>query len=453
MRCPGWHGLAAQVLENGLRDGVASQQRARDVLRQAQAREAANRAVGVPHDAERLRRLTTTTPRGTDPGPSRGSPRRRRDAPARSPGRRSRSGRRRTARSGSRRGRACPRCSATGRTRRRCAALRASRVHAALRWARCRAGSAACSSALVAARTASWTSRPSAPSSTKGSARRRANRSAGSSSGKHRLQQRSVVRRTTDAASSARRVTGSSPSTYRPASSSTIDPTTASSAASVGRSASAPAASCRDSGWPCVSGATLAAVDVRGRCARAARARPRREVAQPHDAQQVAEVAPPRGGAVAAGDQDADVLGKPGHELLPQPRVEQPQALVGVDDEDDAAVVAVERVAERGEEPALGRLERAAVERHDGRATGPGVGRGGAEQRRLADAGDPVHERHDRRVALDEIQQRRPLATTPDERDKALVEHRLQRARHRAPSLRSPAVRRGGIGARRTALW
>jgi len=54
---PGRHRLSAHVLQDGLRDGVVAQQRARDVMRQAQARVAAYRAVGVPHHAERLRRL------------------------------------------------------------------------------------------------------------------------------------------------------------------------------------------------------------------------------------------------------------------------------------------------------------------------------------------------------------------------------------------------------------
>ena len=57
----------------------------RDVLRQAQARVAAYRAVGVPHDAERLRRLTPPRLEERVRSRARGSPRRRRCAPARSP--------------------------------------------------------------------------------------------------------------------------------------------------------------------------------------------------------------------------------------------------------------------------------------------------------------------------------------------------------------------------------
>ena len=141
-------------------------------------------------------------------------------------------------------------------------------------------------------------------------------------------------------------------------------------------------------------------------------------------------------GAVAAGDDDADVLGQPGHELLPQPGVEQPQALVGVDAEDDAAVDGSSSAS-----PSAARNPRSvgstcrAVERHDAvrRGRGRRLRRRGAAstcRRRRCRARTPraaCRPRGDRAAP--------PARDPSDERDKALVEHRLQRARHRAPSL------------------
>ena len=142
----------------------------------------------------------------------------------------------------------------------------------------------------------------------------------------------------------------------------------------------------------------------------------RRQRPQRDREQELPERGPPdRAGRVAGGDHDPNVLGQRGQELQPQPAVEQPQPLGGVDHKH------VERieVADRGEEALRGRLDPAAVDRHDPLGQ---LGPEGAQQRRLAGAGHAVDHGHVRPVA-----QRGKLVLAADERAAALGQQRPER--------------------------
>src|SRR5439155_10967316 len=118
-------------------------------------------------------------------------------------------------------------------------------------------------------------------------------------------------------------------------------------------------------------------------------------------------------GRLATGQDDPDRVRQGREEGLAQPWIQQPKQLVCVENEDDPLTELVQpgrgglgggelatRLAfERGEEPSLGRLDRASVESEDGRPGGPCLDAKRLDKSRLADAGDSMDE-HDERAAL-----------------------------------------------------
>ena len=117
------------------------------------------------------------------------------------------------------------------------------------------------------------------------------------------------------------------------------------------------------------------------------------------------------------GEHERDTGGQRRHEHLAQPRVHEPEQLVVVQREDDRRrerremldeLAEVVEVAGGVKEAALGRLDDAAVQLDD---AGPGCSRAveeGAEERGLADAGDPV-DADDLRFAVQAFRQRSEL--------------------------------------------
>ena len=156
----------------------------------------------------------------------------------------------------------------------------------------------------------------------------------------------------------------------------------------------------------------------------------RRERAERHGAQQLAEGGAPDGaGGVAGREHDARVRRQRGQEVLAQPAVEQPQALGGVDDEHRRGARR-EPVADRAGEALRGRLDRAAVDGDDRRAALGRLGPEGAQQRGFARPGDAVHDGGQRPVVLEQAEQGGELGLAADDGRAALGEQRSERARH-----------------------
>ena len=151
-------------------------------------------------------------------------------------------------------------------------------------------------------------------------------------------------------------------------------------------------------------------------------------------------------GPLAAGEQQAGAGRQRRYEHLPQPGVHQPEHLVVVEREHERRRepphVAHERLdvvepARGGEEPALGRLDRPAVEQQHGRAVSASAVEEGPHEAGLADPGDPVHAGDQRLVALEQIGQGAKLRLTPDERPDPLGSgHR----RHRTSMTAQPTA-------------
>jgi hypothetical protein len=173
---------------------------------------------------------------------------------------------------------------------------------------------------------------------------------------------------------------------------------------------------------------------------------------------------PGRGRRAASGDHDAHVGGQRRHERRGEPRVDHREPLVGVDDEHDAPAERAERpggvgrrlrlgAGRRGEggHEAAGRgLDLTAVEHHRVDAGVVRVGGERAQQRGLADAGDPVDHRHERPVVGHEAEQRGALAVAAGERRGAVPQQRSERGGHLA-DIASLGPRHGaGQGASRT---
>ena len=164
----------------------------------------------------------------------------------------------------------------------------------------------------------------------------------------------------------------------------------------------------------------------------------RRQRPERHRAQQLAERRAPDGARrVARRDDDARVRGQRGQERQPQPAVEQPQPLGGVDHEHDRAVDGGERRLDGGEEALRRRLDPAPVDGDDGRAALGRLGSEGAQQRGLAGAGDAVDHGHERPVVVEQRGQRRQLVLAADQRGAPLREQRSEgpaHARQAAPA-------------------
>jgi hypothetical protein len=172
------------------------------------------------------------------------------------------------------------------------------------------------------------------------------------------------------------------------------------------------------------------------------------EAGEAHHADVGTNLAQPRSGAVAPGDQHANARRQGRHEAEPQPCVQQPQALGMVDDEDRAAVVLgeraqrilqladrpTERLPERVEEAALGRLDRPTVQRRHARPALARVADESAQQGGLAHARDPVHQRDERPIRLHEVQQHGALGVAAGQCRRPFVEQVLEVRRHPAGS-------------------
>jgi hypothetical protein len=171
------------------------------------------------------------------------------------------------------------------------------------------------------------------------------------------------------------------------------------------------------------------------------RQRPERH--RPH--QRAERRAPDGAGRVARGEHDASVLRQRRQELQPQPAVEQPQPLCGVDQQHDRAVGGCQRRLHRGQEAVRRRLDHAPVDGDDGRAARAGLGPEGAQQRRLARARHAMDDGHERPVVVEQRRERRQLLLATDERGAPLRQQRSERAGHgvrrRGPA-RDPGSRR-----------
>ena len=114
---------------------------------------------------------------------------------------------------------------------------------------------------------------------------------------------------------------------------------------------------------------------------------------------------PGRDRPLAPGEHQRDPGGQHRHEHLPQPRVHEPEQLVVVEREHDRRrqaqhkLVDLPEAADGMQEAARGGLDCAAVELDHVGPHRPPVVEEAAEQRGLADAGDPVQE-HDWRPAV-----------------------------------------------------
>ena len=169
------------------------------------------------------------------------------------------------------------------------------------------------------------------------------------------------------------------------------------------------------------------------------------EVAERQRLEQLAQLGRPRRDRlVTTGEQEPRGVGDARQQHLADPVVEQREGLVVVDGEHrprrlraergrdlrERAGLAAEPRGERVEEASLRRLDRAPIQGHDGGAALTRVRGERREQRRLADAGEAVDEHDDRHVLTDELQQRGPLAVTPDELGRLPVEQRAECRSH-----------------------
>ncbi len=162
-------------------------------------------------------------------------------------------------------------------------------------------------------------------------------------------------------------------------SSSTIAWTVAASMLTSGRLWSAAAASLSDSGCPRAKRLMRSAAAPSTRASRSSvSASAARQAAERKVAEQVAEGAlPPRHRRLPAGQHDPHVRAQPRHEPPQEPRVEQPEDLVRVEDEDDRIAQALE---------AGGRVRRAA----DGAAGRARRARRGSRARSARSPGSPA---------------------------------------------------------------
>jgi hypothetical protein len=123
------------------------------------------------------------------------------------------------------------------------------------------------------------------------------------------------------------------------------------------------------------------------------------------------------------------VLREHRHEGLPQPRVEQPEELIGVQDQHDlmAELAKPPRGSlgsrqvtpglwfQRCKQATLGRLDRTAVQSNDCRAAGARLDAEGFDECRLADAGDAVDEHDERAAHREHGAEDGHLVLTPDQ--------------------------------------
>ena len=176
-----------------------------------------------------------------------------------------------------------------------------------------------------------------------------------------------------------------------------------------------------------------------------------RQVRERHRGQHVPEVTDPGGDRrLPAGQRQPGVVAQARHQFLPQPGVQQPELLVGIENQHHPVTEAAERVggvgdrrhrpgragrprpqhpdrpAERGEEAALGGLDAAAVQADDGGAARSRVLGERGQQRGFPDPRDAVHGHDQRAVALGQSEQHRPLRLPADHRGRPGAQQRSQ---------------------------
>ena len=226
------------------------------------------------------------------------------------------------------------------------------------------------------------------------------------------------MRRGTAAASNARRASSSRPARNAPASASTTcDMESASGISPPARRASN--ASRNANGCPRLTRAISVAA---GPSSNPARAHDRLHAVVVESAQgedfETSELSaldrPLEHRRLASRDHHAHARPERRQQLVTQPRISNPEHLVGVDHHHRATparergeVVGrrdghrrVDRRGQTTQEPLLGRLDRPAVDRHDADPEPFALLAESREQRRLPDARDPVHEAHARAVLL-----------------------------------------------------
>jgi hypothetical protein len=178
-----------------------------------------------------------------------------------------------------------------------------------------------------------------------------------------------------------------------------------------------------------------------------------REALDAQHAHELSVLAAPGGGRrLAAREDDPDAVGQAGDEDRAHPRVEHREELVGVDDQEDTAAGVQRRALERAAQAVLRWLDPTRVERDHGGAGVPRAADEPPQQRRLADACDPMDVGDDWRAGTESLLERRPLPGPADEVAGTLVEQRLERRGHRlADRNRGRQGRRGLRGARSAA--
>ena len=153
---------------------------------------------------------------------------------------------------------------------------------------------------------------------------------------------------------------------------------------------------------------------------------------------------PDRDGGLAACQDEARVVAQRGSEEPADPAVEQAQDLVGVDDQHDALaeprqalgrLLGARRRASDGasegiQESRLGRLDRAAVDLHHRRARVARLAGERLQQRRLADAGDAVHEDDEAAALLERPEQGGLLRGPADDLGRPFLDELANRPAH-----------------------
>ena len=160
---------------------------------------------------------------------------------------------------------------------------------------------------------------------------------------------------------------------------------------------------------------------------------------------------------LATGEDRPHVLAEARDEGCPKPRVEWPQDLVSVENEEDTIAkfgeagrgvgrgqqVAADDARHGGKKSPLGRLDLAAIEANDGRAPGPCLARVEARPARSCHAGNTVDEGDERGWAIQHFKQDGPLPITTDESRGLLFDTLPDREAHPA-ILGTPSITSGG---------
>ena len=176
-----------------------------------------------------------------------------------------------------------------------------------------------------------------------------------------------------------------------------------------------------------------------------------RKVLEGHAAEEDAKGArPARHRRLAPRHDDPHVVAQGRHERLAEPRVQEPQELVRVDDDDDPSTEAAQpgrrglggrEVAaclglERGKEPSCRGLDRATIQIEHRRPGAPGLDAERLDQRRLADPRDAMDEDDEWATLAEQAAEDAQLVVPPDEPGGLFVHQVTDGLRHALSVLR-----------------